>query len=167
MKKVWSEMGSNKIEIYFQEGIQELVGYWPKCIKGGEDYVHSTSFVYKLLFHLFLKLSFSLYFFSYPWFRGPDGKIAHNDRDSCHLITNTFENLISCESEVSFTCQHSPRQPSPKPPKEEVSDNIHWLKNNKALGDDSIMAELWKQVGDWVVSKLTEILQDILVTEIA
>lgn len=96
------------------------------------------------------------------------GKVAYNDRDNCETLAKYFENLLNCNSPVSnftFIEQDSQHLDSLPPTKEEIIEIIKSLKNNKASGEDSITAELWKHANGKFIEKLTETVQNIWITE--
>lgn len=102
------------------------------------------------------------------FFKDDNGKMAYNDEENCHILANYFESLLNCtRPETEFNFKEGTNQPpdSLPPDKEEIIDIIQSLKNNKAPGEDSITAELWKNVNTNFIEKLTDIIQNMWITE--
>ncbi|KAL1457148.1 hypothetical protein WDU94_001809 [Cyamophila willieti] len=57
-------------------------------------------------------------------------------------------------------------QDSPPPTFQEIKDIIKSLKNNKASGEDGIVAELWKYADNFSIQWLQKIIEDIWNSEI-
>lgn len=89
------------------------------------------------------------------------GQIAFNDYDNCRILAEYFESLLNCEpqKERFIFKETTDCNPDSLPPtKEEIEKIIQSLKNNKAPGEDLIIAELWKHVNNKTLDKLTELM---------
>lgn len=101
-------------------------------------------------------------------FRDCNGKLAYSNKENCQILAKYFETLLNCKAPCSkFTFEDSAKvhSDSSPPTKEEISQIIRSLKNNKAPGEDSIIAELWKFASDNAVDRLKDIIHEIWDTE--
>ena len=90
--------------------------------------------------------------------------IAYSNTENCRILAEYFKELHTCDppkDKFTFDIQN-PTQPDSKPPTiGEIKEIIKQLKNNKAPGEDNIVAELWKYSSDNMISCLEKILKDI------
>jgi len=92
------------------------------------------------------------------------GKLAHNDSDNCRILANYFKNLLNCDSPKSNFPKIDPPPSNPDssaPDLEELREIIKSLKNNKAPGENGLMAEYWKFVDDSALNLLHKTFQQI------
>ena len=91
-------------------------------------------------------------------------KTAYNSTEICRKLAEYFRELHNCDppkEKFNFN-KIIPQQPdSTLPTVEEIKEIIKQLKNNKASGEDNIVAELWKYSSDNMILCLTEIIKDI------
>ncbi|KAI5731310.1 hypothetical protein M8J77_008047 [Diaphorina citri] len=97
-------------------------------------------------------------------FKNEEGKLALNNEDNCEILAKYFEKLLNCEEPKNKFPRVIPslRNPDSDPPTvEEINLIIKNLKNNKAPGEDAIIAELWKNSGRNAVEKLQRLLVNV------
>lgn len=91
-------------------------------------------------------------------------KIAHSDDENCHLLAQYFENLLNCPPPITHfdkTTSKTTNPDSSPPDLEEIKSIVRSLKNNKASGENGIIAEHWKLADDTVLLHLEELLKQI------
>lgn len=102
-------------------------------------------------------------------FRKSNGKLALSNKENCQELATYFEQLLNCpkpkESFPRKITQNTVEDSSPLT-MEEIKSHIHKLKNNKASGEDGIVAEFLKNLGPKSLEELTQIVQEIWQTEI-
>ncbi|KAI5746185.1 hypothetical protein M8J77_000906 [Diaphorina citri] len=101
-------------------------------------------------------------------FKNEEGKLATNNIENCKILATYFEKLLNCE-EPAIKFERKPcddRFPNSEPPTiTEIKDIIKDLKNNKAAGEDNIIAEIWKYAEISTIEKIKEIMKQIWETE--
>lgn len=100
-------------------------------------------------------------------FKREDGTLALNNRENCNILAAYFEKLLNCEKpqgklSFKFTTQNPDSEP---PEREEIKSIINSLKNNKASGEDGIIAELWKLADEEFIAETTKLFQRIWTEE--
>jgi Reverse transcriptase (RNA-dependent DNA polymerase). len=97
-------------------------------------------------------------------FKRPDGTLALNNKDNCEILANYFEELLNCDApRDKLEIEKNPIQnvDSEPPDEVEVRKVINSLKNNKASGEDGVVAELWKIANDAFIAETTKLFQNI------
>jgi endonuclease/exonuclease/phosphatase family metal-dependent hydrolase len=101
-------------------------------------------------------------------FRKQDGKLALTNKENCQELATYFSQLLNCpepkERFPKIQPENTPENSSP-PTQEEINLHIKKLKNNKAAGEDGIVAELLKNLGPNSLKEITQIIQNIWQTE--
>lgn len=90
-------------------------------------------------------------------FRDVNGTIAHNNTENCKILAGYFEKLLNCEPilERFESIPNNFDKPDSEPPTtEELLKVISELKNNKAPGENQIVAELWKKADKNAITSL-------------
>ena len=100
-------------------------------------------------------------------FRKTDGNLAITNQENCNELATYFRGLLNCpEPKERFTKEHTKKpKDEPAPTQEEIKEHIRKLKNNRTSGEDGIVAELLKNLGEKTTKELTEIIQKIWQTE--
>lgn len=97
------------------------------------------------------------------------GRLAHSDRDNSRILAQYFERLLNTDPPASTFTFDSPPTPNPDsspPDLAEIRELIQSLKNNKAPGEDSIIAEYWKLADDSALAPLIETFRQIWHTSV-
>lgn len=97
-------------------------------------------------------------------FQRKDGTLATSNEENCNILADYFTNLLNCDKPKSPIITKEPlfRCPQSKPPdKDEIKRHIAHLKNNKAPGEDSVVAELWKYAPEESVEILQKQIEKI------
>ncbi|MFP3037177.1 MAG: endonuclease/exonuclease/phosphatase family protein, partial [Candidatus Karelsulcia muelleri] len=97
-------------------------------------------------------------------FRDERGKLALNNQENCEILAGYFKKLLNSEEPLERFPKQVPSckyENSGPPSVEEIQQIIREMKNNKAPGDDSIVAEMWKYANVETVQKLQRVIQDI------
>ena len=99
--------------------------------------------------------------------RKTDGNLAITNQENCNELATYFRGLLNCpEPKERFTKEHTKKpKDEPAPTQEEIKEHIRKLKNNRTSGEDGIVAELLKNLGEKTTKELTEIIQKIWQTE--
>lgn len=101
-------------------------------------------------------------------FKNDQGKLIINDKQNCEHVAKYFKELLNCDppqEKLTFQKPESTLHQSTPPNKKEIKEIIKSLKNNKASGKDSIVAELLKYAGDKFLDQLETLFQRIWSTE--
>lgn len=101
-------------------------------------------------------------------FKKENGDLALNNEDNCRVLANYFEKLLNCpEPSNKFAPPTiSNTNPDSKEPDEiEIARQIRRLKNNKASGEDGIVAEHIKSAGPNTVKEITQLIKHVWQTE--
>jgi len=102
-------------------------------------------------------------------FRKLDGNLALSDEENCEVLAEYFEKLLNCpepSETLPISNTRAPQQKDSTPPsEEEIIKIIKKLKNNKACGEDGIVAEFLKNLGPNSRKELVRIIQNIWDTE--
>lgn len=97
-------------------------------------------------------------------FKKENGSLALNNKDNCKELAKYFENLLNCPQPTNKFPQLRTNITNPNslaPDETEISRQIKRLKNNKASGEDGIVAEHLKAAGPNTIKEITQILQQI------
>lgn len=100
-------------------------------------------------------------------FKRTDGSLETNTKENCEILKNYFDKLLNCEKpKEKLKFMTVTPNPDSKPPTiTEVEEIIKQLKNNRAPGEDGIIAEVWKLRDPIITNKIHKILTDIWTTE--
>ena len=100
-------------------------------------------------------------------FQKPDGKLAFDNNTNLRLLRDYFQTLLNCNQPTeTLKFEHKIPNPESAPPtQKEVQNIIKNLTNNKAAGEDGIIAEIWKYGGTKGVEYNTKLLEQIWQTE--
>lgn len=101
-------------------------------------------------------------------FKKDNGNLALNNKENCEELAKYFKTLLNCpEPTNKFTpVQTNTTNPDSLEPDEiEIIKQIKRLKNNKASGEDGIVAEHLKAAGPNTVKEITQIIRHIWQTE--
>ncbi|KAI5751635.1 hypothetical protein M8J77_009428 [Diaphorina citri] len=96
-----------------------------------------------------------------------DGKLNLNNRTCTEAFAEYFSNLLNTDKPnelLEFYPSVAP-QDSPPPTFQEIKQIIKDLKNNKASGEDGIVAELWKFADNYSILCLQKVIEEIWTTE--
>lgn len=97
-------------------------------------------------------------------FRDVNGAIAHNNIENCRILAEYFERLLNCEPIVEkfeFTRNNYDKPNSEPPTIDELQQIISELRNDKASGENQIVAELWKKAHKNAVKSLQWVFDEI------
>lgn len=97
-------------------------------------------------------------------FRDVNGAIAHNNIKNCRILAEYFERLLNCEPIVEkfeFTRNNYDKPNSEPPTIDELQQIISELRNDKASGENQIVAELWKKAHKNAVKSLQWVFDEI------
>ncbi|MXP61689.1 reverse transcriptase domain-containing protein [Pantoea sp. Taur] len=97
-----------------------------------------------------------------------DGGLAHSKEEVCGIFAAYFKKLLNCDKPIEkiVTENNTPDWGGEDPPdKEEIDDAIAELKNNKAPGEDGVIAEMWKLTGDEFRKRAAELMMDVWIKE--
>ncbi|KAJ8877160.1 hypothetical protein PR048_021613 [Dryococelus australis] len=97
-------------------------------------------------------------------FRRKDGTLATTNEENCEILANYLRNLLTGEKPIDPIKTEQPiftYLESLPPDKDEIKRHIARLKNNKALGEDSVIAELWKYASEESIEILQKQIQEI------
>lgn len=99
--------------------------------------------------------------------RGTDGKLNLNDKSCAKAFGQYFSSLLNAEDPQEYLDFYPSVPPSDSPPPtlDEVMDVIRGMKNNKAGGEDGILAEMWKNSDYDTVKHLHNTITEIWQTE--
>ena len=101
-------------------------------------------------------------------FKKENGDLALNNEENCKELAKYFEKLLNCPEPTN---KFPPPQAyinnpdSIEPDEIEITKQIKKLKNNKASGEDGIIAEHLKAAGPNTVKEITQIIRHIWQTE--
>lgn len=101
-------------------------------------------------------------------FKKSNGKLALTNKENCQELARYFEQLLNCPKPTETfpkVKSHEKHTESLPPTKEEILIHIKKLKNNKAAGEDGIVAEFLKNLGPNTLHEITQIIQNIWTTE--
>ncbi|KAI5738424.1 hypothetical protein M8J77_006867 [Diaphorina citri] len=99
--------------------------------------------------------------------KGLDGKLNLNNKSCTEAFAEYFSNLLNTDKPnqvLEFYPSVAPED-SPPPTFQEIKKIIMELKNNKASGEDGIVAELWKYADNYSILCLQKIIEQIWTTE--
>lgn len=100
-------------------------------------------------------------------FKRADGTLETNTKNNCNMLAEYFRNLLNTDPPTNTLHTDTPEcNPDSEPPsRQEIEESIKSLKNNKAPGEDGIIAELWKLNDPQITEMLHGIITDIWTTE--
>lgn len=101
-------------------------------------------------------------------FKKSDGSLETNTKNNCKILAQYFNSLLNCEppqEKLDFLKPEVTHPDSEAPDLKEITEIIKQLKNNKAPGEDGIIAELWKLDDPILTGKIHDIISDIWMTE--
>ena len=101
-------------------------------------------------------------------FRKENGGLALNNQENCTELAKYFERLLNCSGPADRFPPREPTETNPNsdiPSELEIIKQVKSLKNNKAAGEDGILAEMLKAAGSNTLKEITKVIQDIWQTE--
>ena len=100
-------------------------------------------------------------------FKRTDGTLETNTKENCEILKKYFDKLLNCEKpkeKLNFM-KNIPNPESQPPTVTEIEEIIKQLKNNRAPGEDGIIAEIWKLRDSNILNKIHRILTEIWIKE--
>lgn len=100
-------------------------------------------------------------------FRRHDGSLETNTNKNCNILAQYFHELHNCNPPIEkLQFENTTPNPDSTPPSlTEIREIIKQLKNNRAPGEDGIIAEFWKLEDEHITTQIHRILTDIWNTE--